>query len=104
MRLLKEEPGIELVAEAFSFAETIKLTVALKPDVLLLDLYMPDEGEYPAEYVKSQLALHKPCVIALSLSYDDKVHALAATLWRKNFAGQDPIVFTIDASDKKSLV
>ena len=46
-RLLKEEPNVELVGEATSFGKTIKIAAALKPDILLMDLHMHDECEYP---------------------------------------------------------
>jgi DNA-binding NarL/FixJ family response regulator len=78
-RLLKEEPGIELVGEASTFAEMIKWTATLNPDILLLDLYMPDEHEWPPEFVKAQVAQHKPCIIAISVSVDEKAHGLAAS-------------------------
>jgi DNA-binding NarL/FixJ family response regulator len=46
--LLEREPRIEVVGEAANFAETLKLTTtALEPDVLLLDLQMPDERRAP---------------------------------------------------------
>jgi hypothetical protein len=43
------------VGEAKGFAETIQLTNALKPDVLLMDLHMSDEHEYSPESVRVQL-------------------------------------------------
>lgn len=39
---LTREPGIEVVAEAESIAEALRLTRALKPDVVLLDVALPD--------------------------------------------------------------
>jgi DNA-binding NarL/FixJ family response regulator len=77
VRLLKDEPRIELVGEATSFAETLQLAAGLKPDVLLLDLHMRDEREYRPELVKSQILLHTKCVVAISLYNDDDARALA---------------------------
>src|SRR6202023_3415392 len=65
------------VAEASSFAETLQLAAGLKPDVLLLDLHMRDEREYPPELVKSQILLHTKCIVAISLYNDDDARALA---------------------------
>lgn len=48
-RLLSREPNIELVGEAINFAQTLRLTTALKPDLLLLDLHMPDQRQYPPD-------------------------------------------------------
>jgi DNA-binding NarL/FixJ family response regulator len=76
-RVLKEEPLIELVGEATSFAETLQLAAALKPDVLLLDLHMSDERQYPPASVKSQILLYIKCVIVISLCNDDDATALA---------------------------
>jgi len=45
-QLLKDELDIEVIGTAASFAETIALAAALKPDVLLMDPHMPDEREY----------------------------------------------------------
>ena len=61
--VLKKELGIEVIGTATSFAETIALTAALKPDVLLMDPHMPDEREYTPELVKSQILLHTKCIV-----------------------------------------
>jgi DNA-binding NarL/FixJ family response regulator len=57
----------------------IQLTATLNPDISLLDLYMPDEREWPPEFVKAQVAQHRPCIIAISVSIDEKAHGLAAS-------------------------
>jgi two-component system invasion response regulator UvrY len=77
VKLLNEESSIELVGEAKGFAETIQLTNALKPDVLLMDLHMSDEREYSPESVRIQLSLDVICLLAISLWNDDKAKALA---------------------------
>ena len=79
VRVLKEEPLIELIGEATSFAETLQLTAALKPDVLLLDPHMRDEREYPAELVKPQVLLNTKCVVAISFWNDADARDLAET-------------------------
>jgi DNA-binding NarL/FixJ family response regulator len=68
-KVLKEETAIELVGEATSLAETLQMTAALKPDVLLLELHFDDEREYPAEVVKAQVLLHAKWVLAISLEW-----------------------------------
>jgi len=77
-RVLNEEPAVELVGEATTFAETLQMSAALKPDVLLLELHFDDEREYPAEVVKAQVLLHAKCVLAISLWNDAE-----AKLWPK---------------------
>src|SRR6202045_1073468 len=76
-QLLKNELGIEVIGIATSFAETIALTAALKPDVLLMDPHMPDEREYTPKLVKSQILLHTKCIVAISLWNDDDTKTLA---------------------------
>jgi DNA-binding NarL/FixJ family response regulator len=78
-QLLKNELGIEVIGIANSFAETIALTAALKPDVVLMDPHMPDEREYKPAFIKSQILLHTKCIIAISLWKDDDTKTLAET-------------------------
>jgi len=75
--LLKAEPGIELVGEAANFRETLALTETLKPDILLLDLRMPDEREYSAQFVKSKIVNNAGCIIAISVWNDEHAIILA---------------------------
>ena len=79
VRVLTEEPLIDLVGEATCFAETLQLTAAWKPDVLLLDPHMSDEREYPPEMVKSQLLLNTTCILAISFWNDADAGELAET-------------------------
>jgi len=78
-QLLKNDLGIEVIGIATSFAETIALTAALKPDVLLMDPHMPDEREYKPAFVKSQILLHTKCIVGISLWKDADTKALAKT-------------------------
>jgi chemotaxis response regulator CheB len=65
---LKEEPAIKLLGEASNFAEAISMTAALKPDVVLLDLHMPDDRSFHPEFVKANLSGAR--VLAMSLASD----------------------------------
>jgi len=65
---LKEEPAIKLLGEASNFAEAISMTEALKPDVILLDLHMPDDRSFNSEFVKANLSGTR--VLAMTLSSD----------------------------------
>jgi len=66
--LLKDEPQIKLLGEAGSFHDAILMTVALKPDVILLDLHMPDDSSFKPAFVKHQLGGSR--VLAMSLPGD----------------------------------
>jgi two-component system, NarL family, response regulator DevR len=76
-QLLKKELGIEVIGTATSFAETLVLTAALNPDVLVMDPHIPDEREYTPELVKSQILLYTKCIVAISLWNDGDTKALA---------------------------
>jgi DNA-binding NarL/FixJ family response regulator len=75
-RELSAEPLIEVVAEASTFAETMQMINDFKPDVLLLDLYMPERRDFTPDFVKSQL-VSVNCVLAMSFSNDSEAKALA---------------------------
>lgn len=83
VRIFAEDPELELVGEATNFAETLQLTAALKPDILVLDLHMPDEDEYSPPVVKSQVLLSIDCILAISIWNDNKAKALADSLGAK---------------------
>ena len=57
-----------MLGEASNFAEAISLTAALKPEVVLLDLHMPDDCSFNPEFVKASLSGAR--VLAMSLSGD----------------------------------
>jgi chemotaxis response regulator CheB len=52
MWILKGNPDVKVVGQAISYVQTMELAATLKPDVLLLDLLMPDEGAFSQEDVK----------------------------------------------------
>ena len=70
-RLLESEPGIKLVGVAETFSQTIAMASSLKPDVVLLDLHMPDESLIPPTQVKSELGRSGARVLGMSLSGED---------------------------------
>jgi chemotaxis response regulator CheB len=69
---LKEEPGIRVLGEASNFAETISMTAALKPDVILIDLHMPDVRSFNAEFVKANLSGARVLAMSLLSDYESK--------------------------------
>jgi two-component system chemotaxis response regulator CheB len=83
VRLLNEETSVEVVCETRGFADTLRLSAALKPDILLLDLHMDDEDQYPPPLVREQLVQAVKCILAMSVWNDDKAHALAESLGAK---------------------
>jgi len=74
-KLLQEESNIHIVGEASTFAETMQMIGDFKPDVLLLDLHMPEKRHFAPELVKAQLGT--VCTVAVSFSNDGDSRALA---------------------------
>lgn len=74
-KMLEEEGALDVVGEASNFAKTVQLIADCKPDVLLLDLHLPEKRELTPELVKAQLRC--VCTLAVSLSNDDEAKALA---------------------------
>jgi chemotaxis response regulator CheB len=68
IRLLEEEPRVKVVGEAVNFSQTVFLAMTLKPDVVLLDLHMPDDRAFDPAFVKSQLEHSGARVLGMSLS------------------------------------
>lgn len=76
-KLLDEESRIQVVGEASTFATAMQMIADLKPDVLLLDLHMPQKRGLYVPLVKAQLN----CVeytLAISFANDEEAKSLAA--------------------------
>jgi chemotaxis response regulator CheB len=101
---LAEDPRIEVVAEALSFAQTIELTHSLQPDVLLMDLHMNDEHAYPPELVRAKISAATPCVLAISVWNDDKAKALAKRFGAKVLLDKATLYTTLLPAIEKSCV
>jgi DNA-binding NarL/FixJ family response regulator len=69
--LLSQEPGVEVVGEAGDGRQALDVTAATRPDVLLLDLYMPGRDGHAV-----LAALHGtpggPAVVVLTSATDDE--------------------------------
>src|ERR1700694_5686567 len=79
-RTLKEDPELEVVGEATSFADTLKQVSTLNPDIVLLDLHMADESRYLPEIVKGPLLENCGCILAISVWNDEDAMVLAKRL------------------------
>ena len=69
--LLAEESDIKIVGEAPNFGEVISKASMLKPDVLLLDLHMPDDRSLERAHIKTQLELLRSQVKIIGMSLCD---------------------------------
>src|ERR1700688_1233595 len=75
-KFLEEDLRIEVVGEASTFAETMQMIADCKPDVLLLDLHIPEARGFTPAFVRSQL-VSVDCTLAVSFSNDSAAKALA---------------------------
>jgi two-component system, NarL family, response regulator LiaR len=101
--LLSREEDIEVVGEAEDGAQTVRVASATNPDVLLLDLYMP---ELDGHGVLAALGdnPHHPAVVVLTSAIDDEnliraVHSGATSYLHKTAAAEEVIAAVRAAAD-----
>jgi DNA-binding NarL/FixJ family response regulator len=73
--LLASMPEVELVGEATSGEEAIRLAEQLQPDVILMDLHMPGGGGLPAIRQIIQTSPHIRILVITMFEDDDSVFA-----------------------------
>ncbi|GAC1622413.1 MAG: hypothetical protein PVS2B2_16420 [Candidatus Acidiferrum sp.] len=78
-RLLDTEPEIDLIGEAVDFAQAIQMAKELRPEVVVMDLYMPNESKVTLEDIRSHLSASSR-VLAISVWIDDDAKSLAQSL------------------------
>lgn len=75
--LLGEEPEIEIVGQAENFAQTLSMTREHKPQVVILDLHMPDGAKLTPMSVSDELRSYQATVLAISVWNDEDTAELA---------------------------
>jgi DNA-binding NarL/FixJ family response regulator len=76
-RLLGSDPEISIVGEAESLADTLRLAEELKPNLVVMDLYMT-QSHATEEKLAEHIAKSIPRWIAVSFANDEAAHTLAA--------------------------
>jgi DNA-binding NarL/FixJ family response regulator len=66
--ILDTEPSIGILGHAETFSQTIERVAALRPDVILFDLHMPDDNSFAPAFIRNQLAQSGARVLGMSLS------------------------------------
>ena len=75
-RLLEEDPRVEIVGEAGDGAEAVKLAGTVMPDVILMDLKMPNVDGIEA--TKQILAKHPGVKVLLLTTFEADNHVIQA--------------------------
>jgi DNA-binding NarL/FixJ family response regulator len=78
-QLFQQHPEIELVAEATGFEEMIQMMNDLKPQVVVMDVYMDRNSADLTDTVSKLNACTSP-IVAISISNDEQTKELAKRL------------------------
>lgn len=78
-QLLAAEIEIEIVGEAADFRQTIRLMDELNPQIIVLDLHMPDGTQATLLDLKSHLK-HGSRLVAISVFNDEETKTLVESL------------------------
>lgn len=76
-QLLDGEPQIQIVGEATDFEGVIQLADQLKPDVVVMDLRMPNGTQFNPATVRAHLASPGTRLLAISFAIDHASKAAA---------------------------
>jgi NarL family two-component system response regulator LiaR len=100
--LLGQEPGVEVVGEAGDGRQAVDVVAATRPDVLLLDLYMPGLDGH-AVLAALHDAPHRPAVVVLTSATADEhlvraMHAGATSYLLKTAPAEHVIAAVRDAA------
>ena len=100
--LLGQEPDVEVVGEAADGRRTAGVVAATRPDVLLLDLYMPGLDGHAVIAALGD-APHRPAIVVLTSAADDDhliraMHAGATSYLLKTASAADVIAAIRDAA------
>ena len=100
--LLAQESDVEVVGEAGDGQRALDVVAATRPDVLLLDLYMPEPDGHAVLKALYDVP-HRPAVVVLTSATDDEhlvraVHAGAISYLLKTARAEDVIAAVRDAA------
>lgn len=76
-RFLQDKPSVTIIGEAKDFGELLRMQRELAPDIVLLDLHMPDQRSFNTATIKE--GLQGSCVIAVCVWTDEDARVLAAS-------------------------
>ena len=94
-RMLETQPEIHILGEAKTLAETLKMTAKLKPDVVVMDVHMPGERDFNANFIKVELLSSAKYVLAMSLWNDDESKAVAQSYGASTLLDKSTLTSTL---------
>ena len=76
-RLLQTQPEIEIAGEPADFPQAMQMSNDLKPQVVILDLHLPDEARLSPLEVRSLLNSGASRLLVISIWEDEEANVLA---------------------------
>jgi DNA-binding NarL/FixJ family response regulator len=76
-RLLDDEPGIKVLGEADDFGAAVKMIEEIKPQIVIMDMHMPDEARLTPSEMKTALASSGTRLLAISIWDDENTKSAA---------------------------
>lgn len=73
--LVNREHGITICGEAIAYGDLLAKLPELQPDLVLMDVHMPDANVLDADMIRNQLS--GTCLIAMSFANDSETAKLA---------------------------
>jgi DNA-binding NarL/FixJ family response regulator len=78
MQALKPDPMIRVIGQGVSGGDAIRLTFELQPNILLLDLNMPEGGLVPARTISARFPATRIIIFSSSQNEDQIQEAIQA--------------------------
>jgi DNA-binding NarL/FixJ family response regulator len=75
--LLKDRTDIVVVGECANFAQALQMARELRPQVVILDLHMPDQTQIVSSHIRAQFKILGIASIAVSIWSDPETATLA---------------------------
>jgi DNA-binding NarL/FixJ family response regulator len=101
--VLKAEPKIQIIGEAENFAQTIHMTTHLKPQIVVMDLYMPDSSVLTPSDVKASIAASAARLLIISIWNDEDSRRLASSYGAFAFLDKASLGTDLIPTIKRSL-
>jgi DNA-binding NarL/FixJ family response regulator len=97
--LLCHEASITICGEARNFVELFSLLGECSPDVILMDLHMPDERQYDSARIKSRLRGY--CLLAMSIWDDEQTVRLEESFGAFKLLNKANLAFVLTPTIKE---